>query len=209
MENAKLTQNAEVSKHIKAAGKAAGTMLAECRKAADIAAKQLDMKKPVSERIAEIVTAYAADFAGLDHNVKANFVSYLTIHAVPDAPVTITIKSKDESGEIHTNAADIISKPLSKHTLKDVAKQVREHAGIGRATGGGRKPKTPTAKPPATFPAAPDMTDETAFLAWCDNLSEYLLDAVYRPRIDARLIEMGLIITKTAKGKVVKGTASA
>ena len=204
MENAKLTQNAEVSKHIKAAGKAAGTMLAECRKAADIAAKQLDMKKPVSERIAEIVTAYAADFAGLDHNVKANFVSYLTIHAVPDAPVTITIKSKDESGEIHTNAADIISKPLSKHTLKDVAKQVREHAGIGRATGGGRKPKTPTAKP-----TAPDMTDETAFLAWCDNLSEYLLDAVYRPRIDARLIEMGLVLTKTAKGKVVKGRASA
>ena len=204
MENAKLTQNAEVSKHIKAAGKAAGTMLAECRKAADIAAKQLDMKKPVSERIAEIVTAYAADFAGLDHNVKANFVSYLTIHAVPDAPVTITIKSKDESGEIHTNAADIISKPLSKHTLKDVAKQVREHAGIGRASGGGRKPRQPVAKP-----AAPDMTDETAFLAWCDNLSEYLLDAVYRPRIDARLIEMGLVLTKTAKGKVVKGSASA
>ena len=204
MENAKLTQNAEVSKHIKAAGKAAGTMLAECRKAADIAAKQLDMKKPVSERIAEIVTAYAADFAGLDHSVKANFVSYLTIYAVPDAPVTIAIKSKDESGEIHTNAADIISKPLSKHTLKDVAKQVREHAGIGRASGGGRKPRQPVAKP-----AAPDMTDETAFLAWCDNLSEYLLDAVYRPRIDARLIEMGLVLTKTAKGKVVKGSASA
>jgi hypothetical protein len=209
MENAKLTQNAEVSKHIKAAGKASGTMLAECRKAAEIAATQLDMKKPVSERIAEIMEIYSKDFAGFDANVRANFKDFLTIFAVPDAPVSIEIKSKDAATEIHTTAGDMASKPMVKHTMKDIAKQVREFAGMSRAAGGGRKPRQPVAKPTATFPTAPDMTDETAFLAWCDNLSEYLLDAVYRPRIDARLIEMGLIITKTAKGKVVKGTASA
>jgi hypothetical protein len=209
MENAKLTQNAEVTKHIKAAGKASGTMLAECRKAAELAAMQLDMKKPVPERIAEIMEIYAKDFAGFDANVRANFKDFLTIFAVPDAPVSIEIKSKDESSEIHTTAGDMASKPMVKHTMKDIAKQVREFAGMSRAAGGGRKPRQPVAKPAATFPAAPDMTDETAFLAWCDNLQEYLLDAVYRPRIDARLIEMGLMITKTAKGKVVKGTASA
>jgi hypothetical protein len=209
MENAKLTQNAEVTKHIKAAGKASGTMLAECRKAAELAAMQLDMKKPVPERIAEIMEIYAKDFAGFDANVRANFKDFLTIFAVPDAPVSIEIKSKDESSEIHTTAGDMASKPMVKHTMKDIAKQVREFAGMSRAAGGGRKPRQPVAKPAAAFPAAPDMTDETAFLAWCDNLQEYLLDAVYRPRIDARLIEMGLMITKTAKGKVVKGTASA
>lgn len=209
MENAKLTQIAEVTKHIKAAGKASGTMLAECRKAAEIAATQLDMKKPVPERIAEIMEIYAKDFAGFDANVRANFKDFLTIFAVPDAPVSIEIKSKDAATEIHTTAGDMADKPMVKHTMKDIAKQVREFAGMSRAAGGGRKPRQPMAKTPATFPAAPDMTDETAFLAWCDNLQEYLLDAVYRPRIDARLIEIGLVLTKTANGKVIKGTASA
>ena len=209
MTDSKLTQNAEVTKHIKAAGKASGTMLAECRKAAELASAQLDMKKPVPDRIAEVMETYAKDFAGFDANVRANFKDFLTIFAVPDAPVSIEIKSKDESAEIHTTAGDMATKPMVKHTMKDIAKQVREFAGMSRAAGGGRKPRQPVAKPAATFPAAPDLTDENAFSAWCDNLSEYLLDAVYRPRIDARLIEMGLMLTKTQKGKVIKGTASA
>jgi hypothetical protein len=208
MTDSKLTQNAEVTKHIKAAGKASGTMLAECRKAAELASAQLDMKKPVPDRIAEVMETYAKDFAGFDANVRANFKDFLTIFAVPDAPVSIEIKSKDESAEIHTTAGDMATKPMVKHTMKDIAKQVREYAGMSRASGGGRKPKTPVAKTPI-FAAAPDLTDENAFSAWCDNLSEYLLDAVYRPRIDARLIEMGLMLTKTQKGKVIKGTASA
>jgi hypothetical protein len=207
MTESKLTQNAEVSKHIKAAGKASGTMLAECRKAAEIAVTQLDMKKPAPDRIAEIMAIYAPDFAGFDHNVRANFKDFLTIFAVPDAPISYEVKSKDESAEIHTTAGEMADKPMVKHTMKDIAKQVREYAGMARNTKP-RGPKTPVAKTPI-FAAAPDLTDENAFSAWCDNLQEYLLDAVYRPRIDARLIEMGFMITKTQKGKVIKGVASA
>jgi hypothetical protein len=208
MSDSKLTQIAEVSKHIKAAGKASGTMLAECRKAAEIAATQLDMKKPAADRIAEVMAIYAPDFAGFDHNVRANFKDFLTIFAVPDAPISYEVKSKDDAAEIHTTAGEMTDKPMAKHAMKDIAKQVREFAGMARNTKP-RAPRQPVAKPAAVFPAAPDLTDENAFSAWCDNLQEYLLDAVYRPRIDARLIEMGLIITKTAKGKVIKGTASA
>jgi hypothetical protein len=97
---------------------------------------------------------------------------------------------------------------MSKHTLRDVAKQVRE------VIGGGRKSTT---KKPATKPATltptvdRDQTDESAFLNWADNMAEYLADAVYRPRVDARLVELGLglVKIKTTAGRVVKGKASA
>jgi nucleoid-associated protein YgaU len=204
MENAKIAPLASVIDSLNKANKAAGSMLEYCRKAAELAATQLDHNKPIKAALAEVISAYSPQFVGADANVKQNFSAFLVLHADKKAVVDLKIKSANETKTVSTTAGDMLSKPMTKHTLRDLAKQVREVNDIGRATGGGRKPKTPTAKP-----TAPDMTDETAFLAWCDNLSEYLLDAVYRPRIDARLIEMGLVLTKTAKGKVVKGTASA
>ena len=204
MENAKIVPLATVIDSLNNANKAAGSMLEYCRKAAELAATQLDHNKPIKAALAEVISAYSPQFVGADANVKQNFSAFLVLHADKKAVVDLKIKSANETKTVSTTAGDMLSKPMTKHTLRDLAKQVREVNDIGRATGGGRKPKTPTAKP-----TAPDMTDETAFLAWCDNLSEYLLDAVYRPRIDARLIEMGLVLTKTAKGKVVKGRASA
>jgi hypothetical protein len=208
MENIKIAPLSTVIDSLNKANKAAGSMLEFCRKAAELAATQLDHSKSPKDAHAEIMAIYSPQFIGADANVKQNFSAFLVLHADKKAVIDLKIKSAKESKVVSTTAGDMISKPMTKHTLRDLAKQVREVNDMGRATGGGRKPKTPTANPPATFPAAPDMNDETAFLAWTDNLQEYLLDAVYRPRIDARLIEMGLIITKTAKGKVVKGSAS-
>jgi hypothetical protein len=42
-----------------------------------------------------------------------------------------------------------------------------------------------------------------------DNLDEYLKDAVYHPRIVARLIESGYTLQKAAKGVKITGKASA
>ena len=202
-----IVQNPIVIKSIIAANKAAGSMLSHCKNAAEIASAEFDATKTPKENIESVAKTYATAFTGLDANVKQNFMAYLTLAAGKNTPVTITKKVDGENVDIHTTAGEMLSKPgTSKHVIRDIAKQVREAIGTAREAGGGAKKKTTA---PATFPAAPDMTDETAFLAWCDNLSEYLLDAVYRPRIDARLIEMGLLITKTQKGKVVKGTASA
>jgi len=200
-------QNPIVVKSLKAANTAAGSMLSHCKNAAELASAEFDATKTPAENITAITENYKSTFAGFDANVKQNFVAYLTILAAAKTPVTITKKVDGENVDIHTTPAELMQKPgMSKHTLRDVAKQVREAIGTARKV----KPKNPATMPKTITPAVDrDQTDENAFSAWCDNLSEYLLDAVYRPRIDARLIEMGLMITKTQKGKVIKGTASA
>ena len=207
-ENVVLAVPAVVSLLTKA-NKAAGSMLQYCREAAALAAGQLDNEKPAKDALSEVIGAYSAQFKGFDPNVKQNFVAFLHLHAVKDAPIVIEVKSKDAKGEINTTAGEMLDKPISKHTLRDMAKQVREHIGTNRAAGGGAKTKAKT----PIFPDAPDMTvkmsDVAAFTAWLDNFEEYINDAVYRPRIDARLIELGYTLGKATQGKVIKGKASA
>ena len=185
------------------AAKAATNMLTFCRQAADMAASQLDMTEEAKTRVQTVVSVYNPAFVGVDANVKQNFVAFLTLHAFPDAPVTTTKKVDDEKIDIHTTAGDILAKPISKHTLRDVAKQVREHAGTARKTGGGAKPKA------AAPVVAPEASEMDAFSAWLDNLEEYLSDSVYHGKVVARLIEAGYTLNKATKGKVIKGKASA
>lgn len=199
-----LSPIADVVAMLGKASKAATNMLTFCRQAADMAASQLDMAEEPKSRVQTVVSAYNAQFAGTDANVKQNFVAFLTLHAFPDAPVTTTKKVDNEKVDIHTTAAEILAKPISKHTLRDVAKQVRDHAGTARKAGGGAKPKAAT-----VTTTAPEASDMDAFSAWLDNLEEYLADSVYHGKVVARLIEAGYTLGKATKGKVVKGTASA
>lgn len=197
-----LTPIADVVAALNKAAKAATSMLSFCRQAADMASSQLDMTEPAKTRVQTVVSAYNAQFAGADHNVKANFVAFLTLHAFPDAPITTVHKVDGEKVDNHTTAAEILAKPISKHTLRDVAKQVREHAGTARNV----TPKKPKTAAPTAAPVASDMD---AFSAWLDNLEEYLADSVYHGKVVARLIEAGYTLNKATKGVKVKGKASA
>lgn len=200
------TRSAQVGTLINEAGQAAASMLQKCKDAAKLAAAQLDAKKPLAARIAEVVALYADDFKAAGHNVKSLFTDALTLHAAEAAPVMVSVIGKDgKKQDEATTAAKAVE--LSKHNMRDAAKQVREQNGLGRKAGAGRKP---AAKPAASLPAAPDVkTEADAFSAWLDNLDEYLKDAVYHPRIVARLIESGFVLQKAAKGAKVAGKASA
>jgi hypothetical protein len=203
-------QNPLVVKSLQAANKAASSMLTHCRNAAELASAEFDAAKTPADNIADIAKTYGGTFSGFNPNVRQDFMAFVTILAADKTPVTITKKVDDEKVDVHTTPAELLQKSgMSKHTLRDVAKQVREVLGTARKSGGGAKKKT---APVTLTPTVDrDMTDEQAFLAWCDNMAEYLKDAVYRPRIDARLIEMSLSLVKikTTPGKVIKGTASA
>ena len=200
------TRDAAIGTLINEAGQAAASMLAKCKEAAGQAAKQLDPSKPLPERIGAVVLLYSADFTAAGHNVKALFVDALTLHAAAQTPVSVNVIGKDgKKVDTHVTAAEAVE--MSKHNMRDAAKQVREAHGMGRRAGGGRK-AAPT--PPANVPDAPDLKTETdAFSAWLDNLEPYFTDAVFHGRITARLIEMGYTVSKAAKGRVVKGAASA
>lgn len=200
------TRDASIGTLINEAGQAAQSMLAKCKEAADKAKLQLDISKPMGERIAAVVSLYAADFTAAGHNVKALFVDALTLHAAGQCPVMVnTIGTGGKKVDTATTAAEAVNMP--KHAMKDAAKQVREAHGIGRKAGGGSKPKA--AATPAA-PAAPDMvkTETDKFSAWLDDLEGYFKDAVFHPRIVAHLITLGYSVNKAAKGKTVKGTAS-
>lgn len=201
------TRSAQVGTLINEAGQAAASMLQKCKDAAKLAAAQLDAKKPLAARIADVVALYADDFKAAGHNVKSLFTDALTLHAAEAAPVMVSVIGKDgKKADEATTAAKAVE--LSKHNMRDAAKQVREQNGLGRKAGAGRKPAA--AKPAATMPAAPDMkTEADAFSAWLDNLPEYLGDAVYHPKIVARLIESGYTLQKAAKGTKVHGKAAA
>ncbi len=199
------TRDAAIGTLINEAGQAAASMLAKCKEAAAQAAKQLDAAKPLPERIGAVVLLYSADFTAAGHNVKALFVDALTLHAAGQTPVMVNTIGKDgKKVDTPTTAAQAVD--MSKHNMRDAAKQVRDAHGMGRKSGGGRK-----AKPaPVDAPAAPDMvkTEVDAFSAWLDNLEPYFTDAVFHGRITARLIEMGYTVNKAAKGRIVKGAAS-
>ena len=200
------TRDAAIGTLINEAGQAAQSMLTKCKEAADKAKLQLDPAKPMGERIAAVVSLYAADFTAAGHNVKALFVDALTLHAAAQTPVMVNTIGKDgKKVDTPVTAAEAVNMP--KHAMKDAAKQVREAHGIGRKTGGGRK--TTAAKTP-TAPAAPDMvkTEVDKFSTWLDDFEVYFKDAVFHPRIVAHLITLGYSVNKAAKGKTVKGAAS-
>lgn len=200
-------RDAAVGALINKAGRAAASMLQLCKEAAAAAAGQLNPAQPMGERIDAVCALYADDFKAAGHNVRALFKDALTLHAAAQCPVTVDAIGKDgKKTEQHITAAQAVAMP--KHAMRDAAKQVREAHGLARKAGGGRKAAPKAA--PKDAPPAPDIATETdAFLAWLDNMPEYLQDAVYRPRIEARLIEMGLILSKAARGRTVKGAASA
>jgi hypothetical protein len=200
-------RDAAIGTLINEAGQAAQSMLTKCKEAAQKAAGQLDAAKPMGERIAAVVSLYAADFTAAGHNVKALFVDALTLHAAAQCPVMVNTIGKDgKKVDTPVTAGEAVSMP--KHAMRDAAKQVREAHGIGRKTGGGRT-KKPAAVTPAA-PAAPDMvkTETDKFSVWLDDLEGYFKDSVFHPRIVAHLITLGYSVNKAAKGKTVKGTAS-
>jgi len=199
------TRDAAIGTLINEAGQAAQSMLAKCKEAAQKAAGQLDPAKPMGDRIAAVVSLYAADFTAAGHNVKALFVDALTLHAAAQCPVMVNTIGKDgKKVDTPVTAGEAVNMP--KHAMKDAAKQVREVHGIGRKTGG--RKTTPKAAPAA--PAAPDMvkTETDKFSVWLDDLEGYFNDAVFHPRIVAHLITLGFSVNKAAKGKTIKGAAS-
>ena len=192
------------------AGKAAASMFAACKEGATIAAAQLNPALPMAERIETVMALYTADFATAGHNVKALFKDALTLHACGQTPVTVTVTDKaGKKVEQHITAKAALTMP--KHALKDAVKQAREAHGLGRKSGGGRKPKA-AAKMPAAAPA-PDMTvtagEIDGFTAWLENMEAYLTDVIFHQKIVARAIECGFVITKATKGTKVTGKASA
>ena len=59
--------------------------------------------------------------------------------------------------------------------------------------------------------AAPDVVTAAsvdAFETWLAALADYAGDAVYGPKIVAAMAAAGFMVTKAAKGRVVKGSAS-
>ena len=192
-----------VAKLINEAGQAASTLLSKAKEAAQGAAAQLDPAKPVKARIDAVVSLYAVDFAAAGANVKALFVDALTLHAAAQTPVAVRAMGKDGKMEDqHVTAGDAVN--MAKHAMRDAAKQVREALGIGRKAGGGRKAATPKAAS-----TAPTATAVDAFSEWLDHLPEYLEDQVFHAKIQACLITSGWTIAKAAKGKIIKGAASA
>ena len=189
------------------AGKAAASMLTLCKEAAAIAAKQLNPAVEVPARIGAVVALYAADFAEAGHNVKSLFVDALVLHACAQTPVTVTGMVDGKKTEIHTTAAAAVTMP--KHAMKDAAKQAREANGMGRKTGAGAKPKAAAAAAAAAAPAAVTMSEVDGFSQWLNNLEPYFSDAVFHGKIVARMIELGYTVNKAAKGRIVKGSASA
>lgn len=196
-----VSRETSVVKCLVAANKAGNTMLAQTREAAKLAAVQLDPAQPLKERLAAVMSAYSAELSQ-NHNVKAIFTDALTLLACGQTDVAVKVHAAGaKPADTYVKAEQAVD--MSKHNLRDAAKQVREAHGIGRT-----KSATPKAKPAKTE-SAPDMLSIDAFSNWLDMMPEFLNDSVYHGKIVAALIAEGYTLTKAAKGKVIKGVASA
>lgn len=180
-----------VSAAILEAGEAMGTVLAKCQYAAKLAATANPVGLKLAEKLESVMVLYKADLDKAGHNVKALFKDALTLCLAPATPVSLEIIQGGKKVELHTTAEAAASMP--KHTMQAAAKLVREENGMGRATGGGRKPVQPTTAPAQ---ATPD-TEAAAFSAWLENLPVYLKDVVTAKQITGKLAELGLKLQKT------------
>lgn len=195
-----LTRDDAVVKCLIAANKAGKTMLDQTREAAKKAAAQLDPAKPLKDRLAAVMSAYSAELSQ-NHNVKAIFSDSLTLLACGQTDVAVKVTGKDgKATDDYVKAAQAVD--MSKHNLRDAAKQVREAHGMARA-----KAANPKAK--AAAPAAVTKGEVDKFSAWLDDMPAYLGDAVYHPRLVAALIEAGWTLTKATKGVKINGKAAA
>lgn len=193
------------------AGQAAHSMFSLTREAATAAAAQLNPAKPIKERIAEVMSLYAADLTAAGPNVKAIFGDALTLHACAQVPVVVAIPGKDgKLTDTAMTAGEAVN--TSKHAMRDATKQVRDAMGIGRKSGGGRKASAPASAPPSSKvqqPATVTASEIDNFTAWLDMLPEYVADKVYHARIVAVLVESGWTLSRAVKGRKVQGAASA
>ena len=134
--------------------------------------------------------AYRDEFADAGHNVKAIFKDALWIHASPTTAVSLEKRVDGEKVDVHIEAKDAIN--MSKHAMRETAKQVREAHGAGRVAGAGRKPLTPDTKPTPVQHTGNDP--ELAFAAWLHNLEVYLGEPKYAPQITGKLKELGFTL---------------
>ena len=190
----------KVTRPLGLAVQAGQTVLEQCREAARAAATQAAKAKTVAENH-EAISALYADELSKDNNVRANFRDMLLLVLAADAPVSI----QQKSGELHTTASEAVK--LAKHSMKDAAKAVREDLGIGRAAGGGRKPRQPEAPKAAAKPAplapialADAVCDNITDGAFVEALADAMLDRLKLKRSEA-LIEqlLDLLIEKAKK----------
>jgi hypothetical protein len=142
MANNKTKTLNNVIAHLKTACEASRSMLDACKSAAFEAKIQLDEKTECPQKRTDAVVALYADIYGKDHNVKANFKDALFLYALGDTPISFETRKGEE---MHTTAEEAVQ--LSKHDMKKAVKEARDDLGLGRKSGGGRKPRTEKTAP--------------------------------------------------------------
>ena len=188
-----LKPNREVVAQLTKAREASSSMLASCKAAAKAAARQLDPKLPLRDRIEVVMICYRETLDG-DHNVRANFKDALTLLACAESPVSLSVRGE----EIQTTAGEAVDQP--KHVMKAAAKAVREDNGIGRREGAGRKPKSEAAENASRLsPAKLDTTSTDQRGAVINTVVQGLDDAAFFAEFKAKLAEAGFNITRKRK----------
>ena len=142
MANNKTKTLNNVIAYLKTACEASRSMLDACKKGAFEARVQLDEKIECPQKRTDAVVALYSDIYGNDHNVKANFKDALFLYALGDMPISFETRKGEEMHIVASEAVD-----LSKHDMKKAVKEAREDLGLGRKSGGGRKPRTEKTAP--------------------------------------------------------------
>jgi hypothetical protein len=133
-----------------------------------------------------VFIAYADDIVKVDHNVKAIFKDCLLLCLAPDTSISLDGKVDGKKVDVQTTAKAAVD--MSKHNLREAAKQVREANGMARATGGGRKPAQPVTAPEQVTADS----EELAFAAWLANVPVYAMDIKKAARVKAAFEDLGI-----------------
>jgi hypothetical protein len=141
MEVKDIARNEEIASLIASGVETQASALAMVRSAA-LQFAELIPRDYEPENVPKIIehgrALYADEFDG-DNNLSAYFGDVATLSMSGNIPITYLDRKKQEQ---HTTGTGALT--LSKHDLKSAAKAAREELGIGRAAGGGRKPRQTT-----------------------------------------------------------------
>jgi len=182
-------RHGEVEALLTEAGQFASSMMTKIRTAAKIASETFVADAGVKDNVENAMAEYAKVLRDIDdHNVKANFNSALWVLAAELQRIQVSVPQPHKPGtarvEKSVPAGEVIN--MSKHVLRDAAKQVREQVGAARAPGAGR----PAAQAPAAVPAAAQPT-------FFDQLEERLSDPGDFARIVAAIEKRGYRVTRS------------
>jgi hypothetical protein len=207
---APVTLPVEVSTLLKLAAETQKSVYDSLRKAAAICAPFMSAHLSANDKVKQIMAMCATTLNEInDDNVRSTFASCLFPYAAPTTLVEIPAPTPNADGSKGVLVVPAIQAvTASKTVATNVAKQIRDAEGVGRAAGAGRPATVAAPVVPVAAPVVQPLGDKIA-ATWFDELDARIKNPGDCAKIVAALDRAGYSVTRKTSVAPAPSTTTA